>query len=275
MPTNKEKNAYILGTDIEELKRLGLQHQVWASEAQMGWNNGGFSKGMTILDLGSGPGFCTRELAKIVGDDGKVIAVDKSEVYIRYIKESNRLEELNIETIHTSFDDLVLEDNSIDGMYCRWALAWIPNVEEILAKILKALKPGGKIVLHEYYEWMTHQINPSNAYVTKAIQKCYQTFEDAEGNIDVGKQLPSILTSLGYGLSNIRPMAKLVQPNHFSWQWPRSFYDTYWPKVHEMGYLTKEELDLAFAGLAKVEKQADASMFCPTLIEVIAEKSKN
>jgi len=33
----KEKNAYILGTDKEEFNRLGIQHQVWASEAQKGW----------------------------------------------------------------------------------------------------------------------------------------------------------------------------------------------------------------------------------------------
>lgn len=272
MPTNEESNAYILGTDIEEMKRLGLQHQVWASEAQRGWNNAGFTKGMTILDLGSGPGFCTRELAKIVGADGKVIAVDKSAVYINYIQESNKLEELNIETIHADFDALELDDNSLDGMYCRWALAWIPNPEEILAKVLLALKPGGKIVLHEYYEWMTHQINPSNVYVNKTIEKCYQTFVDAEGDIDVGKQLPSILNNLGYEIANIRPMAKMVQPNHFTWQWPRTFYDTYWPKIQEMGYITKEELNHSFAELEKIEQLAEASMFCPTLIEIVAEK---
>jgi hypothetical protein len=36
--SNQEENAYILGTDEQELYRLGLQHQVWASEAQKGWN---------------------------------------------------------------------------------------------------------------------------------------------------------------------------------------------------------------------------------------------
>jgi ubiquinone/menaquinone biosynthesis C-methylase UbiE len=272
MPSHQEKNAYILGTDLEELNRLGLQHQVWASEAQTGWNNAGFSRGMQILDLGSGPGFCTRELAKIVGWEGKVIAVDKSEVYIKYIQESNKLESLNIETVHSSFDDLNLEANSLDGVYCRWALAWVPNPKEVLEKVLQAVKPGGKVVLHEYHEWMTHQINPSDVYVNKAIQKCYQSFSDAEGDIDIGKHLPSILTGLGCTISGIRPMAKMVQPKDFAWQWPRSFYDTYWPKIQEMGYLSVEELQLAFAELENLEQQADTTLFCPTLIEVIGEK---
>jgi len=213
---------------------------------------------MQILDLGSGPGFCTRELAKIVGAEGKVTAVDKSEAYINYIHESNKLEKLNIETIHSSFDDLKLEANSLDGVYCRWALAWVSNPEEILAKVLTALKPSGKIVLHEYYDWMTHQINPSCTHVNKAIQKCYQSFVDAD--------------DLDCKITGIRPMAKMVQPHDFAWQWPRSFYDTYWPKIQEMGYLSAEELKLAFAKLENLEQQADTTLLCPTLIEVIGER---
>ena len=87
--SNQEKNAYILGTDKDELYRLGLQHQVWASEAQRGWNLAQFSSGQTILDLGCGPGFCTKELAFITGPDGKTIGIDRSESYIEYLNKNN------------------------------------------------------------------------------------------------------------------------------------------------------------------------------------------
>jgi len=119
---------------------------------------------------------------------------------------------------------------------------------------------------------MTHQINPSCTHVNKAIQKCYQSFVDADGDIDIGKHLPSILTDLDCKITGIRPMAKMVQPHDFAWQWPRSFYDTYWPKIQEMGYLSAEELQLAFSELEKLEQQVDTTLFCPTLIEVIGEK---
>lgn len=95
----KEQNAYILGTDKEELHRLGLQHQVWASEAHKGWELAGFTAGQTLLDLGCGPGFCTKELAFIVGATGKVIGIDRSEHFIKFLKNINLHYGLEIEAI--------------------------------------------------------------------------------------------------------------------------------------------------------------------------------
>ena len=80
-----DSNAYILGTDKEELERLELQHRVWASESRKGWSNAEFHKGQTILDLGCGPGSCSLELAQIVGYSGKILALDRSESFIAYL----------------------------------------------------------------------------------------------------------------------------------------------------------------------------------------------
>ena len=52
----KEENAYILGTDQQELHRLGVQHQVWAEEAQRGWRKAGFKEGDIIFRSGKWPG---------------------------------------------------------------------------------------------------------------------------------------------------------------------------------------------------------------------------
>jgi len=73
------ETTYVLGTEQAELHRLGLQHQVWAAEARRGWELGGFRAGHTLLDLGCGPGFCTVEMAYLVGAQGKVIGIDFAE----------------------------------------------------------------------------------------------------------------------------------------------------------------------------------------------------
>ncbi len=268
----KEQNAYILGTEKAELHRLGLQHQVWASEAQKGWNNAGFSAGQTLLDLGCGPGFCTKEMAYIVGETGKVIGIDKSQAYINYLNQVAKLHALNIETQCSNFDQMSLSANSLDGMYCRWALAWIDNPEAILQKVINALKTGGKIVVQEYYDWTTHQIEPKMDAVSKAIKSAFQSFEDSEGNINIGRVLPNMLTQLGMKVTHIRPMLKMATPQDFDWHWPKSFYDVYFPKLVEMGYINNAELQECFKQLTVLEQNPNTTLCCPLMVEVVAEK---
>ncbi|NNF02120.1 MAG: class I SAM-dependent methyltransferase, partial [Bacteroidia bacterium] len=126
------KDDYILGTDQEELLRLRIQHEIWSEEAQKGWKIAGFRSGQTLLDLGCGPGYCSTELALIAGQNGKVIAIDLSANYIAHLQKAAKLLHLNIETINKNFNDMSLQENSIDGMYCRWALAWLNNPNDIL-----------------------------------------------------------------------------------------------------------------------------------------------
>ena len=71
-----------------------------------------------------------------------------------------------------------LDTDSLDGMYCRWALAWIPNPKEILTKVLDALKPGGKMVIHEYYDWKTHQTEPNLPSINQAIVQALKSFKE-------------------------------------------------------------------------------------------------
>ena len=267
-----ENNAYILGTDQKELFRLGIQHQVWASEAHTGWKLANFNSGQTILDLGSGPGFCSKELAFITGIGGKVIAIDKSPSFVDHIKKLAALHHLNIEAICCDFDQMQLKPESIDRMYCRWALAWVPNAKEILIKVLKALKPGGKMVIHEYYDWSTHQIEPRLPNLTKAISAAYKSLNDSEGELNIGRFLPQIFNELGMNVSGTRVMIKLATPRDFVWQWPKSFYESYFPRLATTGYLKEQDVSEALKDLATLEKTEGSSICCPMMYEVIAEK---
>jgi ubiquinone/menaquinone biosynthesis C-methylase UbiE len=257
--SQKEKNSYILGTEKAELHRLGLQHQVWASEAREGWDFAGFGEGQIIMDLGSGPGFCSRDLAYIVGPSGKVIAVDKSKTYIDFLKKTSALHDLNIEAVCSDFDDMVLEDTSLDGVYCRWAMAWIANPEEIIAKIKKALKPGGVIVMHEYYDWSVLQTQPVMSNLKKCIAAALKSFKEQDGDIDIGKRLPEIFFAHDLEVVRLRPMSKISTPSELTWQWPKSFFKIYFPKLIEAGFLDKEVCQLGLEeleALSYVEVQA-------------------
>jgi ubiquinone/menaquinone biosynthesis C-methylase UbiE len=270
--SKQKEDAYILGTKIDELHRLGLQHQVWSVEASKGWELAGFTVGHTLLDLGCGPGFCTTELAYIAGREGKVIGVDKSASFIKYLEQINRHYNLNIELQCTDFNDMKLHDSSLDGVYVRWALAWISNPIDIINKIHKALVPGGVIVAHEYFNWSTFKTEPFKPALAKAITAALQSFKDQQGSIDIGRKLPGIFNKAGFEIINTRPMTKTATPDEFVWQWPKSFINIYFPGLVMAGYLTNLELKSALQEFEELESESNAIIFCPQMIEVIAKK---
>ena len=99
---------YILGADDKELNRLRLQHEVWLSEAKHGWTVANFKAGQTILDLGSGPGYCSFELSKIVLNKGKIICLDKSKHFIDYLDKIKKLKQLPIEPVDPALIILIM-----------------------------------------------------------------------------------------------------------------------------------------------------------------------
>jgi ubiquinone/menaquinone biosynthesis C-methylase UbiE len=266
------EKTYILGADAEELFRLGVQHQVWAEEAQHGWRLANFKAGQTLLDLGCGPGYCTKELAFLAGAESKVIGIDKSKKYIQFLDGVAKQYNLNIETIHADFDNMKLQRSSLDGMYCRWALAWIPNPEEVLKKVVDALKPNGKMVLHEYYDWGVLQTEPPKKALAHGIAMALKSFKDSSNEIDIGKYLPAILERIGMKVIGLRPMMKIATPKNGIWQWPKTFFQSYFPRLVPQGYLTPEQVTDALADLEALENSTGASIATCLMVEIIAEK---
>ena len=268
----KEETAYILGTDRQELYRLGVQHQIWAAEAHNGWLKAGFKAGQTLLDLGCGPGFCTTEMAFMAGETGKVIGVDKSQGFIDHLEALSRQQGLNIEAVCSDFNQMQLDPDSLDGMYCRWALAWVPTPRETLKKVYTALKKGGTMVLHEYYNWSTLQIQPHKEDLATGIAAALRSFKEQEGEIDIGRELPQVLIAMGMRVESVRIMPKLAQPGDFTWQWPKTFFYSYFPRLVEAGYLTREVMDRALEQMEQLEQTPGATLSTPMMVEVIARK---
>jgi ubiquinone/menaquinone biosynthesis C-methylase UbiE len=270
--SNKEQNAYILGTDQIELHRLGLQHQVWSSEAIEGWRLAGFTAGHTLLDLGCGPGYCTTELAFIAGEQGKVIGVDKSQSYIDFLSQKGKQYGLHLEAQCADFDEMELQDDSIDGVYTRWSLAWIPKPEAIIKKLFKAMRSGGTIVTQEYYDWSTLQMHPHKPALAKAIAAALKSFKEQPGRIDIGRELPQMFQNEGFEIIGTRPLSKMARPHEFTWNWPSSFFRIYFPSLIHSGYLSASDVESAIHELEQLEQDPLSTILCPQMIEVIAKK---
>ena len=211
-------------------------------------------------------------MAFLVGNEGKVIGVDRSEHFIQFLNGIKNQYQLNIDAQYTDFDNMILETNSLDGMYCRWALAWIPNPQEILIKVRDAMKTGGKMVIHEYFDWSTLQTEPRKEALATGIAATLKSFKDQDAEIDIGRYLPKIFEEIGMKVNSIRLMLKLSTPDDFNWQWPKTFFKSYFPRLIGTQYLSFEEVNDALKEMAELEEIKGATLCTPLMVEVISEK---
>ena len=208
----------------------------------------------------------------MVGTTGKVIAVDKSEIYLDFIEKINEQHQLNIDTIQSDFEHLMLPEENLDGMFCRWALAWIPDPTDILKKVYHALKPGGKIVIQEYFDWSTFQTEPHFPELLQSVTAIFNSFNTGNSNINVGRQLPEVFRKIGFHLLHQRPMHKMVKPNDLSWQWPYSFLHIFLPKLIDMGLQSESDVEKALSQLEQLTQDSLSTIYCPLMVELIAQK---
>ncbi|MEM3632559.1 MAG: class I SAM-dependent methyltransferase [Conexivisphaerales archaeon] len=95
--------------------------------------------GMSVLDLGSGPGYYTQDLLKMVGESGKVVAVDPNQ---KSISELKKLNYNNLMAVVGSATDLKFEDNSFDFIFSNLLLCCVYNYKKALDEMIRVLKPN-------------------------------------------------------------------------------------------------------------------------------------
>ncbi len=107
--------------------------------------------GQTVCDLGCGNGFYTLELARRVGPEGTVYAVDIQPQMLRLLVTRARQEKLfNIQPVLGTFIDPRLPKGKVDLVFCVDVYHEFSHPEAMLARIRESLSVGGQIVLAEF-----------------------------------------------------------------------------------------------------------------------------
>ncbi len=107
--------------------------------------------GMMVCDMGCGNGFYSLQMAKLVGEKGKVYAVDIQPEMLKFLKErAEKAKVTNIEPVLGKLWDPQLPAGKIDLILLVDVYHEFSHPEQMLAGMRKALAPGGRIVLVEY-----------------------------------------------------------------------------------------------------------------------------
>ena len=106
--------------------------------------------GERILDIGCGPGRVTIPLARAVGPDGEVVALDvQAGMLARLADKAQRAGVTNIRALEADFRQAPQDDGSADAAVSAMALGEIPDPDRTLARAFALLRPGGRLLVVE------------------------------------------------------------------------------------------------------------------------------
>jgi ubiquinone/menaquinone biosynthesis C-methylase UbiE len=174
--------------DSTEFVRLQAIEQVFDRSTQKRITSTGISEGWRCLEVGAGAGSIARWLSSVVGEKGKVVAVDLDTRFIENINLSN------IEVIKADIQNLTLEDHGFDLIHARYVLIHILDFRLAITRMLKLLKPNGWLVLEEPDFSAARAIAGKEIEsVNRVHQSIGQMFENRGLDYAFGVKLPEIL----------------------------------------------------------------------------------
>ncbi|HUB82268.1 MAG TPA: methyltransferase domain-containing protein [Bryobacteraceae bacterium] len=113
----------------------------------------GLQPGMTVADVGTGPGFMLPYLSERVGPSGHVLAEDIFDNFLADAKKNVQEHKLaNVTFVKGTETSPNLPEGQVDMELVLDAYHHFNYPEKMLAGLRQALKPDGKLVIVEYYK---------------------------------------------------------------------------------------------------------------------------
>jgi ubiquinone/menaquinone biosynthesis C-methylase UbiE len=190
-----------------EIQRLAAQARLgWGKESRtLSWF--GLKDGMSLLELGSGPGFITGQLLDLLPTspvtcldvDSALLA--QAEHYL-HGKANQR-----VRFVEGSVMDTRLEGNQFDFAYARFLFQHLPDPIGAAKEIWRVLKPGGKLVIKDIDDELFGLFQPPLPGLSTVIEKFGQAQAARGGNRHIGRSLWRILEAAGFRNQDLEVIA--------------------------------------------------------------------
>jgi SAM-dependent methyltransferase len=254
--------VYDQGWEHERARLAGIE-ALWDPGTQALLARHGARPGARVLEAGAGGGSVVEWLAGQVGVDGHVLAVDLDVRFVQPLASGV----VEVRQVDLVTDDL--PESEYDVVHSRLVLEHIAQADEVLAKLVRCLRPGGVIMIEDY-DWTAFGIDAADdAEAAQRVTEGILTLMGAAGFDRVyGRKLVAAFDAVGLDDINAEGRSLVIDADHPGYAFFRLSFDQAAPLAIDAGLMTQEDADVVGARFAK----GDARIITPTLVAGIGRR---
>jgi ubiquinone/menaquinone biosynthesis C-methylase UbiE len=180
------------------LERLRAQVLVgWEKEARLlAWY--GLQDGMSVLELGSGPGFVTAQLLALLPNsaitslEASSVMIDKARQYLGAGFDDR------LGFVEASIMDTGLPDDSFDFALARMLFRHLPDPVGAATEVRRILRPGGKLVITDIDDAVWGLTDPGVPEMSLILEKFRKAQAAGGGDRWIGRRLWRVLEAAAF-----------------------------------------------------------------------------
>jgi len=202
--------SYVFADTVarSELERLEVLQSVFDPDSRRLVGSTGLAPGWRCLEVGAGAGSIATWMAGEVGPSGEVVAVDTN---TRFLRTSARP---GLRVLEGDIRTVALEPGGFDLVHARFVLIHVAKWPAVLTAMLRALRPGGFLVLEEP-DFSVARPTGGKDELRLAFERVHRAIESMFRRYGLdfafGQRIPGLLAEGGLGSMRVESAAPVFQ----------------------------------------------------------------